>query len=43
MIEVGKTLNQGFIVSSGRLWEAHKTKFWIATAITMSLLVGQLH
>ena len=40
---LGKTLNQYFIVSSGRLWEVLKTTFWIAIAITMSLLVGQLH
>jgi hypothetical protein len=41
MIALGKNLNQDFIVSSGRLWKAFKTTFWIATA--MSLLVGQLH
>ena len=40
---LGKTLNQYFIVSSGRLGEVLKTTFWIAIAITMSLLVGQLH
>jgi hypothetical protein len=40
---LGKTLNQYFIVSSGRLWEVLKTTFWIAIAITMSLLLGQLH
>jgi len=40
---LGKTLNQYFIVSSGRLWEVLTTTFWIAIAITMSLLVGQLH
>ena len=40
---LGKALNQYFIVSSGRLWEVLNTTFWIAIAITMSLLVGQLH
>ena len=40
---LGKTLNQYFIVSSGRLLEVLKTTFWITIAITMSLLVGQLH
>ena len=40
---LGKTLNQYFIVSSGRLGEVIKTTFWIVIAITMSLLVGQLH
>ena len=40
---VGETLNQYFIVSSGRLLEVLKTTFWIAIAITVSLLVGQLH
>jgi len=40
---LGKTLNQYFIVSSGRLWEILKTTSWITIAITMSLLVGQLH
>ena len=40
---LGKTLNQYFIVSSGRLLEVLKTTFWIAIAITVSLLVGQLH
>ena len=40
---LGKTLNQYFIVSSGRLGEVLKTTFWIVIAITMSLLVGQLH
>ena len=40
---VGKTLNQYFIVSSGRLLEVLKTTFWIGIAITVSLLVGQLH
>ena len=40
---LGKTLNQYFIVSSGRLLEVLKTTFWIIIAITMSLLVGQLH
>ena len=40
---LGKTLNQYFIASSGRLWDVLKTTFWIAIAITMSLLVGQLH
>jgi hypothetical protein len=43
MIALGKTLNQDFIVSSGRLSEALKITFWIDTAIAMSLLVGQLH
>jgi hypothetical protein len=38
-----KTLNQDFIVFSGHLWEVLKTTFWIAIAIAMSLLVGQLH
>ena len=40
---VGETLNQYCIVSSGRLLEVLKTTFWIAIAITVSLLVGQLH
>ncbi len=40
---LGNALNQYFIVSSGRLWEVLKTTFWIVIAITMSLLVGQLH
>ena len=40
---LGKTLNQYFIISSGRLGEVLKTTFWIAIAITMSLLIGQLH
>jgi len=40
---VGKTLSHYFIVSSGRLLEVLKTTFWIAIAITVSLLVGQLH
>ena len=40
---LGKTLNQYFIVSSARLWEVLKTTFWIAIAITISLLVGQLY
>ena len=40
---LGKTLNQCFIVSSGHLWEVLKAMFWIAIAITISLLVGQLH
>jgi hypothetical protein len=40
---LGKTLNQYFIFSSGRLGEFLKTTFWIAIAIAMSLLVGQLH
>ena len=40
---LGKTLNQYFIVSSGRFGEVLKTTFWIAIAITLSLLVGQLH
>ena len=40
---LGKTLNQYFIISSGRLGEVLKTTFWIAIAIAMSLLVGQLH
>ena len=40
---LGKILNQYFIVSSGRLWEVLKTTFWIAIAIIISLLVGQLH
>ncbi len=39
----GNALNQYFIVYSVRLWEVLKTTFWIAIAITMSLLVGQLH
>ena len=43
MIALGKTLNQDFIVSSGRLWEVLKTTIWIAIAIMISLLVGQLH
>jgi hypothetical protein len=38
-----KNLNQYFLVSSGRLGEVLKTTFCIAIAITMSLLVGQLH
>ena len=40
---LGKTLSQYFIVSSGRLGEVLITTFWIVIAITMSLLVGQLH
>ncbi|GEM_PF-2014334 len=40
---LGKILNQYFIVSSGRLWEVLKTTFLIAIAITISLLIGQLH
>lgn len=40
---LGKALNQYFIVSSGRLWEVLKTTFLIAIAVTMGLLVGQLH
>ncbi len=39
---LGKTLNQYYIVSSGRLWEVLKTMFWLAIAITISPLVGQL-
>ncbi len=40
---LGKTLNQYFIFSSGRLGKVIKTTFWIVIANTMSLLVGQLH
>ncbi len=43
LLVLGNALNQYFIVYSVRLWEVLKTTFWIAIAITMSLLVGQLH
>lgn len=43
MITLRKTLTQDSIFSSGRLLEFFKTMLWIAIAISLSLVIGQLH
>ena len=43
MKTLGNILNLKLIASLGRLWEILKTTLWIAIAIAISLLVGQLH